>query len=88
MPPVKSGKKLTAGQILAWADGHHRRAGRWPRATDGPIADAPGETWRFRVRVTRKTRTRDGQRLTEKVVVRSGRDGDRSDVVWFRVRAR
>jgi hypothetical protein len=49
---------------------------------------APGEIWRFRVRVTRKARTGDGQRVTEKVVVRSRREGDRSDVVWFRVRAR
>jgi hypothetical protein len=38
--------RLTAGQLLAWAGDHHRRTGRWPRARDGPIADAPGETWR------------------------------------------
>jgi hypothetical protein len=36
---------LTAGQILAWADAHHARTGRWPNRASGPIADAPGETW-------------------------------------------
>jgi hypothetical protein len=27
------------------ADAHHRRTGRWPRLHDGPVLDAPGETW-------------------------------------------
>ena len=36
---------LTAKQILAWADAHHKRTGVWPRRSSGPIADAPGETW-------------------------------------------
>lgn len=36
---------LTEEQILAWADAHHRRTGRWPRATSGPVQGAPGETW-------------------------------------------
>src|SRR5438105_3763914 len=36
---------LTTAQILAWADAHHRRTGRWPTRETGPIADAPGETW-------------------------------------------
>jgi hypothetical protein len=37
---------LTAEQILAWADAHHERAGRWPNQYAGPVADAPGETWK------------------------------------------
>ena len=37
---------LSEDQILAWADAHHRRTGRWPSCNSGPIADAPGETWR------------------------------------------
>jgi hypothetical protein len=37
---------LTVGQILAWADGHQRRIGRWPAIDSGPIAEAPEETWR------------------------------------------
>jgi len=49
---------------------------------------APGDTWRFTIRVTRKARTGDGRRLTEKVTVRSRHDGERTDTVWFRVRAR
>lgn len=32
-------------QILEWADSHHRRTGRWPTHTSGPIIDAPEETW-------------------------------------------
>src|SRR5262249_20328323 len=36
---------LTAREILAWADAHRRRTGRWPSAGSGPVLDAPGETW-------------------------------------------
>jgi hypothetical protein len=36
---------FTERQILAWADGHHRRAGGWPTHRSGPIPEAPGETW-------------------------------------------
>ncbi len=38
--------RLTIRRILAWADAHHQRAGAWPVRNSGPIADAPGETWR------------------------------------------
>ena len=36
---------LRAEQILAWAEAHRRRTGRWPTAASGPVADAPGESW-------------------------------------------
>jgi hypothetical protein len=36
---------LTPEQILAWADAHHTRTGRWPSSTSGPVVGAPGETW-------------------------------------------
>jgi hypothetical protein len=36
---------LTAEQVLSWADAHFRRAGRWPTAASGPVAEAAGETW-------------------------------------------
>jgi hypothetical protein len=36
---------LTEADILSWADAHHAREGRWPRASSGPVAAAPGETW-------------------------------------------
>jgi hypothetical protein len=36
---------LTVGQILAWADAHHARTGKWPSAGTGPVAGAPGEKW-------------------------------------------
>jgi hypothetical protein len=37
--------RLTPKQILAWADAHHARTGRWPTRISGPIAEAPGEAW-------------------------------------------
>ena len=37
--------RLTQAQILRWADEHHDRTGRWPHATSGALAAAPGETW-------------------------------------------
>ncbi len=36
---------LTVEQILAWADAHHTRTGRWPVAKSGEIPEAPGQTW-------------------------------------------
>jgi hypothetical protein len=37
---------LTVEQVLAWADAHHARTGRWPHAMSGPVPEAPGESWR------------------------------------------
>jgi len=37
--------RLTARQILAWADSHYRRTGAWPKETSGPVAEAPEENW-------------------------------------------
>lgn len=31
--------------ILAWADAHYERTGKWPTHKSGPIPEAPGETW-------------------------------------------
>ena len=36
---------LAEEQILQWANEHHYRTGRWPRAKSGPIHGVPGETW-------------------------------------------
>jgi hypothetical protein len=36
---------LTEEEVLAWADAHFRRIGRWPNAISGPVLDAPGESW-------------------------------------------
>jgi hypothetical protein len=33
-------------QILAWADHHYRRTGRWPTKRSGPVLAAAGETWK------------------------------------------
>ena len=38
--------RLTAKQILAWADAHHRRTGTWPTSSSGPVHEVAGETWR------------------------------------------
>jgi hypothetical protein len=37
--------RLTVEQILAWADAHYARTGRWPTAASGPVEGAPGEVW-------------------------------------------
>jgi pyrroloquinoline quinone (PQQ) biosynthesis protein C len=36
---------LTEEQILAWADAHHVREGRWPAEASGSVLDAPDEKW-------------------------------------------
>lgn len=38
---------LTVRQVLAWADAHRERTGRWPRLADSraEIPDGAGETW-------------------------------------------
>jgi hypothetical protein len=36
---------LTIEQILAWADAHHERTGRWPHLLSRPIAGVAGENW-------------------------------------------
>lgn len=36
---------LTEADILAWADEHVARTGKWPRVRSGPVVAAPGETW-------------------------------------------
>jgi hypothetical protein len=43
MPPRRP--PLTVAQVLAWADRHHARTGRWPITTSGPVLDHPGEKW-------------------------------------------
>jgi hypothetical protein len=35
--------RLTIKQILAWADEHHHRTGRWPSASSGRIPGSNGE---------------------------------------------
>jgi hypothetical protein len=36
---------LTIPRILAWADAHHARTGRWPSTESSNVQDAPGERW-------------------------------------------
>ncbi len=36
---------LSLLQILAWADAHRARCGKWPGPYSGAIPEAPGETW-------------------------------------------
>ena len=37
--------RLTLTQILAWADEHHERTGRWPTLSSGKVEAAPHESW-------------------------------------------
>ena len=36
---------LTEKKILAWADAHHERTGKWPSQGSGPVKDASSEKW-------------------------------------------
>lgn len=36
---------LPAAQVLAWADAHFAREGRWPGEKSGPVPGAEGKTW-------------------------------------------
>jgi len=37
--------RLTIKQVLAWADDHHRRTGRYPMLTSGTVRGCSGATW-------------------------------------------
>jgi hypothetical protein len=37
--------RLSVSQVLAWADEHRRRTGRWPSAESGRVAPGSSETW-------------------------------------------
>jgi hypothetical protein len=37
---------FTIQRILTWSDGYRSRTDHWPTSESGPIAEAPGETWR------------------------------------------
>ncbi len=37
--------RLSADDVLAWAEAHRARTGRWPQSSSGPIPESPGETW-------------------------------------------
>ena len=37
--------QLSEEQILAWADDHRKRTGKWPAVKSGPVSTVPGETW-------------------------------------------
>jgi len=36
---------LDLDTVLAWANSHYSRTGKWPYSKSGPIPEAPGETW-------------------------------------------
>ena len=36
---------LSLKQVMAWADAHFQRTGRWPRRDDGAVLDAKDEKW-------------------------------------------
>lgn len=36
---------LTEEQIIAWAKAHRKRTGMWPKVKEGPVHEAPEETW-------------------------------------------
>ena len=38
---------LSEDQILAWADAHCQRTGKWPTTNSGQVHNVPGERWRL-----------------------------------------
>lgn len=36
---------LSESQVLAWADAHHQRTGKWPNVNSGPVTEASEENW-------------------------------------------
>jgi hypothetical protein len=38
-------RPLTIDQILAWAEAHRHRTGKWPTPSSGPVSDGNGENW-------------------------------------------
>src|SRR5271165_7485144 len=38
--------RLTAKQIVAWADAYRRRTGEWPTQDSGPVFGQLGQTWK------------------------------------------
>ncbi|HZY83283.1 MAG TPA: hypothetical protein VFE78_00520 [Gemmataceae bacterium] len=50
---------LTEDQILAWADAHCARTGRWPHSDSGPVLGVRGQTWQ----AVNKTLVRGGRGL-------------------------
>ena len=45
VPHIEDLAPFTVEGILAWADAHHSRTGKWPTSDSGSIAEAPGDTW-------------------------------------------
>jgi hypothetical protein len=39
--------RLSRKKILAWADSHFHRTGKWPNVNSGPMAEAPEERWKI-----------------------------------------
>jgi hypothetical protein len=37
--------RLSFARVLAWADAHHARTGKWPTSDSGVVTDAPDERW-------------------------------------------
>ncbi len=44
--PARTRLPLTIKQILAWADVHHERTGKWPNVNSGRVYDAPSLNWK------------------------------------------
>ena len=42
---ITSKPPLKLKQILAWADAHHKRTGKWPARHSGAVPEAPDENW-------------------------------------------
>jgi len=43
--PSRPKPPLSVKQVLAWADAHYKRTGKWPNRHSGPVYDTPSQTW-------------------------------------------
>jgi len=46
-PKARNRPPLTIEQILAWAEAHQQRTGKWPTAASGEVPEAAQETWKI-----------------------------------------
>jgi hypothetical protein len=64
--------RLKISSVMAWAEAHRRRTGRWPTAASGPIHEAPEETWHaVNLALTNGTRGLPGRQSLTQLLRRS-----------------
>jgi len=72
---------LTEAQILAWAEAHYDRTGRWPNVASGSVEGVPGEVWaNIDAALTNGTRGLPGNSTLAKMLARERGVRNRMDL--------